>query len=50
MLWLVCALWLVLALLVAVVLGRGIRLADRRDARAVVLTTADLPADFVPAA
>jgi hypothetical protein len=51
MLWFVCALavWLVLAFLVAVVVGRGVRLADRRAAGDAVLTTADLPAGFVPA-
>jgi hypothetical protein len=52
MLWLVCvlAVWLVLAFPVAVVLGRGLRLADQRAARDAVLTTADLPAGFVPVA
>ena len=52
MLWLVCAIagWLLLGLLIAVVLGRGIRLADRRATAGTVLTTADLPADFLPAA
>ena len=43
------ALWLVVGLLVGTVLGRGIRLADKR-ARVgdedAVLTTADLPASF----
>jgi hypothetical protein len=47
-LWVVGGLvaWTVVAFLVAVVLGRGIRLADRREAGtagAGVLTTADLP-------
>jgi hypothetical protein len=52
MLWFVGGLvvWFVLAALAAVVLGRGIRLADRRAADDAVLTTADLPAGFVPAA
>jgi hypothetical protein len=35
--------WVAVALLVAVVVGRGIRLADRR---ARTLTTADLPEGF----
>jgi hypothetical protein len=35
--------WFVLAALVAVVIGRGIRLADQRELGAPVLTTADLP-------
>lgn len=40
--------WLVLAVAVAVLLGRGVRLADRRSAgTGVALTTADLPAGFV---
>ncbi len=38
-----------LALVVAVVLGRGIRLADARSAAERPLTTADLPAEFTPA-
>jgi hypothetical protein len=42
--------WIVLAVLAGVVLGRGIRLADRRDARASALSTADLPAGFASAA
>jgi hypothetical protein len=52
MLWIAGGLvvWFVVAGLVAVGLGRGIRVADRRAAEDVVLTTADLPADFVPAA
>jgi hypothetical protein len=45
MLWLLAA-WLVVAALVGVVIGRGIRLADRRS-RDAVLTTADLPPGFV---
>jgi hypothetical protein len=51
MLWIAGGLvaWVVVAVLVAVVLGRGVRLADRRAARDAVLTTADLPAGFVPA-
>ena len=43
------AVWFVLAVLVAVVVGRGIRLADRRAGSAAVLTTADLPSDLVAA-
>ena len=35
--------WLVLAVLVAVVVGRGIRLADQRAGSGVQLTTADIP-------
>ncbi|MGY1604664.1 hypothetical protein [Geodermatophilus sp. SYSU D00815] len=36
--------WLVVALLVGLVVGRGIRLADRRSAdEGAVLTTADIP-------
>ena len=47
---LVLSLWAVLAVLAAVVLGRGIRLADRRSpGTGVALTTADLPDDFRPA-
>jgi hypothetical protein len=41
MLWVLTA-WLVVAAVVGIVLGRGIRLADRRS-RDAVLTTADLP-------
>ena len=33
----------------AVLLGRGIRLADTRSAAERPLTTADLPAEFTPA-
>ncbi len=48
---LVLSVWAVLAVLVAVVLGRGIALADRRAAATgAPLTTADLPDDFRPAA
>jgi hypothetical protein len=49
-LWIVGGLvvWLVVAFLLAVVLGRGIRLADRRSpGTGVPLTTADLPGAFV---
>jgi hypothetical protein len=45
MLWVLTA-WLVVATVAGVVLGRGIRLADRRERIAgstAVLTTADLP-------
>ena len=46
----VLAVWLVVAAFVAVLIGRGIRLADRRSpGTGVALTTADLPAAFVPA-
>ena len=41
MLWILTA-WLVVATGAGIVLGRGIRLADRRE-RDAVLTTADLP-------
>jgi hypothetical protein len=41
--------WFLLALVVAVVIGRGIRLADARSAAERPLTTADLPAGFTPA-
>src|SRR3954453_5136157 len=46
------AVWSVIALLFAVVLGRGIRLADRRSLGTGLddlLTTADLPASLQPA-
>jgi hypothetical protein len=43
------AVWFALALLVAVVLGRGIRLVDRQAAVSPALTTADLPVDMVAA-
>jgi hypothetical protein len=43
--------WLLVAVLLALVIGRGIRLADRRSSgTGVPLTTADLPGGFVPAA
>ena len=38
--------WFLLAVVVALVIGRGIRLADARSAAARPFTTADLPADF----
>ncbi len=41
--------WFLLAVVVAVVIGRGIRLADARSAAERPLTTADLPAGFTPA-
>ncbi len=41
--------WFVLALLVAVVIGRGIRLADACSAAERPITTAYLPAGFTPA-
>ena len=44
----VLVVWALLALGVAVVLGRGIRLADARSGAERPLTTADLPADFRP--
>ena len=49
--WLVVLpLWAVLSLLAAVVIGRGIALADRRAPHAGrPLTTGDLPEDFRPA-
>ncbi len=40
--------WALVALGVAVVLGRGIRLADARSHADRPLTTADLPAGFTP--
>jgi hypothetical protein len=42
--WILCVLaaWLLVACVAGVVLGRGIRMADRRE-RDAVLTTADLP-------
>jgi hypothetical protein len=47
---LVLSVWAVLSVLAAVVLGRVIRLADRRSpGTGVPLTTADLPDDFRPA-
>ncbi len=42
--------WFLLALVVAVVIGRGIRLADARAAAERPFTTADLPAGFTPGA
>jgi hypothetical protein len=46
----VLAVWFVVAALVAVLIGRGIRLADRRSpGTGVGMSTADLPAGFVPA-
>jgi hypothetical protein len=44
----VLVVWALVALGVAVVLGRGIRLADARSAAERPLTTADLPAGFAP--
>jgi|tagenome__1003787_1003787.scaffolds.fasta_scaffold18434029_1 hypothetical protein len=41
--------WFVLAFVASVVVGRGIRVADERDARPSSLTTADLPSDLVAA-
>ena len=41
--------WIVVALVLAVVIGRGIRLADQRSGRVEVLTTADLPVALRPA-
>jgi hypothetical protein len=44
------AVWIVVAVLLAVVIGRGIRLADRRSPGTdAPLTTADLPASLRPA-
>ena len=45
----VLVVWLLVALAVAVVLGRGIRLADTRARAERPFTTADLPAAFRPA-
>ncbi len=45
----VLVVWFLLAVVVAVVIGRGIRLADARSTVERTLTTADLPADFRPA-
>jgi hypothetical protein len=42
--------WALLAVVVAVVVGRGIRLADERSGVPASLTTADLPPGFVPEA
>ncbi len=44
----VLVVWLLVALAVAVVLGRGIRLADTRARAERPFTTADLPAGFTP--
>jgi hypothetical protein len=44
----VLVVWALVALGVAVVLGRGIRLADVRSGAERPLTTADLPAGFTP--
>jgi hypothetical protein len=44
----VLVVWALVALGVAVVLGRGIRLADARSGAERPLTTADLPAGFAP--
>jgi hypothetical protein len=44
----VLVVWLLVALAVAVVLGRGIRLADTRARAERPLTTGDLPAAFQP--
>ena len=44
----VLVVWVLVALGVAVVLGRGIRLADARAAAPRPFTTADLPAGFTP--
>jgi hypothetical protein len=46
----VLAVWVVVAAALALLIGRGIRLADRRSpGTGVALSTADLPASFVPA-
>ncbi len=44
----VLVVWTFVALGVALVLGRGIRLADARSDAEHTLTTADLPAGFTP--
>ncbi len=44
----VLVVWLLVALAVAVVLGRGIRLADTRARAERPFTTGDLPAAFQP--
>ena len=44
----VLVVWALVALGVAVVLGRGIRLADARSGAERPLTTVDLPAGFTP--
>jgi hypothetical protein len=46
----VLAVWVVVGMLVALVIGRGIRMADRRSpGTGVAMSTADLTASFVPA-
>ncbi len=45
----VLVVWVIVAIGFAVVIGRGIRLADARSAVEQPLTTADLPAAFTPA-
>ena len=45
----VLVVWVLVALGVAVVLGRGVRLADTRARAERAFTTADLPAGFTPA-
>jgi hypothetical protein len=46
----VLAVWVVVGGVVALLIGRGIRMADRRSpGTGVALSTADLPASFVPA-
>ncbi len=44
----VLVVWALVALGVAVVVGRGIRLADARSGAERPFTTADLPAGFTP--
>ena len=44
----VLVLWLTVGLAVALVLGRGMRLADVRSGVERPFTTADLPAGFTP--
>ncbi len=44
----VLVVWALVALGAALLLGRGIRLADTRARAARPLTTADLPAEFQP--
>jgi hypothetical protein len=39
--WALGAVWLVLGALIAVLIGRGIRLADRKQAEALAAETAD---------
>ncbi len=45
----VLVVWVIVAIGLAVVVGRGIRLADARSAVEHPLATADLPAAFTPA-